>query len=124
VAFTQPFRLVVANNTVRRCGDAGIYLANAPYSVVSANQCVDNGRVRGAAGGIQLWETTHTLVADNVCTDSRPVGSKSQYFGVVAYSGGAGCNFNTYTGNDVSGNRGPALSRAGASDVLDNNRLS
>jgi parallel beta-helix repeat protein len=123
VAFAQPARLVVTNNTVRRCGGAGIYLANAPFSVVSSNLCVDNGRVGGVAGGIQLWETTHALIADNVCTDSQPVGSKTQYYGVVAYSGGAGCNFNTFTGNELSGNRGPSLSRSGANDVLANNRI-
>jgi parallel beta-helix repeat protein len=114
-------RFTVTGNSMKNCGWAGMYINSLDHAIVSHNTCINNGRSDGGKGGIQLWQTTRTLVTENVCTDSGTGAAKKQAYGVLAFGGGTGCDFNVYIGNMLSGNTTTGLVRSGANDVTDDN---
>ena len=105
--------VTVTGNVVRLNEISGLVVHKSKRVSVTGNTCIDNATMTGATSpltaigaGIRIMAaSTDITVSGNTCTDTRPAGSKTQYYGVGVYTG-SGLPLNLNMGNNmVIGNK-------------------
>jgi len=90
--------MAIANNTIRKCVQDGIYMLSSDYSSIAGNTCVDNdSATSGSYNGIHLNNSDHCDVSGNVCHSPASM----QTYGIKLESN---CNRTNVRGNQLAGN--------------------
>jgi parallel beta-helix repeat protein len=125
---------VISNNIVQNCAADGIIITNCNHTLVTGNQCFNNGKENTYApfqlsAGITVAASTSTaqnIISNNVCFDNQ--GTKTQIFGILLYKAPAASAIantlvtnNVVTGNLTQGIRDHNGTSVDGSTILDNN---
>lgn len=101
------YNFLVIGNIVWTSGAAGIFVVGLQRSIISGNECINNGItsvVPQNANGITIDSVTNALpvrdniITGNICFDSQ--GVPTQQYGIREWTGGAA----SYTNNVISEN--------------------
>lgn len=115
----------ILNNVVKSPDRHGIWLRGTSDSVVDGNTVTNSGTYYGLGYGIYVLNenglvSLRNKITNNVSTDDRAVGYKTQYYGVRT---DAGVDQTTVTGNDLRGNKSAGLSLSDVTKTVSNNLL-
>jgi parallel beta-helix repeat protein len=89
------WNVLVGNNTVRRCGQSGIYLYICDHCTVQGNCLVSVGG--GGLSAISIVGNHNQILSNSVMSEGGTYGSSSN-----AISEGASSDYNTFFGNFIS----------------------
>ena len=116
---------VLEGNVSYQNGGNGIYICDECANLlVQGNMLFNNDTDLSNDDGIRLSLFSSSVcptgikILNNVCTDTRPSGSKTQCYGINIFSGS---DYNVVEGNYVDGNRTGSLYNGGAGSIIKNN---
>jgi parallel beta-helix repeat protein len=116
---------VLEGNVSYQNGGNGIYICDECTNLlVQGNMLFNNDTDLSNDDGIRLSLFSSSVcptgikILNNVCTDTRPSGSKTQCYGINIFSGS---DYNVVEGNYVNGNRTGSLYNGGAGSIIKNN---
>lgn len=125
---------VISNNVIQNCAADGIIITDCNHTVITGNQCFNNGKENTYApfqlsAGITVAaavSSAQNIVSNNVCFDNQ--GTKTQVFGVLLYKGPSATAIantlvtnNVTVGNLTQGIRDHNGNSVDVSSILDNN---
>lgn len=101
------YQAVVTGNVVLNNGEVGISVYRSPGTVITSNQCLNNGNTTVPRYGIRLWDDVGTLASTNCIVSNNYVGDNRGVSAAQTYGLGiddANVNNTIVTGNQFIGN--------------------